>query len=133
MQAGYSAGASAAPERDFHSERFGLNAPQAVAELRRDVERLILACYGLPPVFASHAAAGTSLRESWRIAVALSVQPVAELVQEQLREALDEPALVLNMDRCRAADVAMLSRAVGSLTTAGMPVDQARQVVGSEV
>ncbi len=37
---------------------FGLNHPQQVTELRRDVERSILATYGLPPVFASHAAPG---------------------------------------------------------------------------
>ena len=104
-RAGHGAGPSAAPERDYVAQRFGMDHPQAVGELRRDVERSILASYGLPPVFASHAAAGTSLRESWRIAIALSVAPVAELVQAQLREALDEPRLVLNLERCRAADL----------------------------
>ena len=95
---------------------FGLNHPQQVTELRRDVERSILATYGLPPVFASHAAPGQALRESWRIAVALSVQPVAELVQAQLREALAEPSLRLNMravSRCRHGDTGAGGRLAG--------------------
>lgn len=57
--------------------------------------------------------------------------PVAELVQAQLREALDEPGLELDLRRCRAADVATLARAAGSLVQhAGMTLDQARAVVG---
>ena len=128
-RAGHGAGPMNAPEHDYQARRFGMDHPQAVGELRRDVERSILASYGLPPVFASHAAAGTSLRESWRIAIALSVAPVAELVQAQLREALDEPRLVLNLERCRAADLATLARAVGSLATAGVPVEAAIQRV----
>ena len=128
-RAGQGAGPPAAPEHDYQSKRYGMNPPQSVAEIRRDVERSILGCYGLPPVFASHAAAGTSLRESWRIAVALFVAPVAELVQAQLREALDEPRLTLGMDRCQAADISTLARAVGSLATASIPVEAAVQRV----
>ena len=128
-RAGHGAGPMASPEKDYQSRRYGMDHPQQLGELRRDAERSILACYGLPPAFASHSAAGTSLRESWRIAVALSVAPVAELVQAQLREALDEPRLVLNLERCRAADLATLARAVGSLATAGVEVESAIQRV----
>ena len=54
-----------------------------------------------------------------------------ELVQEQLREQLDEPRLELDLRRCRAADVATLARAAGSLVQhAGMTLADARQVVG---
>ena len=37
MQTGY--GAGAAPQHDFKSQRFGLDVPHPVVELRRDVER----------------------------------------------------------------------------------------------
>ena len=47
MQTGY--GAGAAPQHDFKSQRFGLDVPHPVVELRRDVERSILASYGIPP------------------------------------------------------------------------------------
>ena len=131
MQTGYGAGAGAAPAHDFKSQRFGLDVPHPVVELRRDAERSILSSYGIPPGLASHQTPGQALREAWRAALSLSVAPVAELVQSQLREALDEPGLQLDLGRCRAADVATLARAAGSLVQhAGMPLADARAVVG---
>ena len=126
---GLGAGAMAAPEHDYQSRRFGLNPPPAAVEVRRDVERSIHASAGIPPVLANHAAPGQSLREGWRTFQALTLEPLAELVGAQLSESLGVD-VVLDMRRARAADVATLSRAVGSLTTAGMPIADARQIVG---
>ena len=128
--AGFGMGAGAAPQQEYKPHRFGLNPPNALVELRRDVERAVMASYGLPPALANHAAAGQSLRESWRIAVSLSVAPVAELVAAQLREALDVPDLELGLDRLRAADVATLARAAHSLTQAGVDGAAALERVG---
>lgn len=77
----------------------------------------------------NHAAPGQSLREGWRTFAALTLEPIAELVAEQLSESLGVD-VVLDMRRARAADVATLSRALGSLRTAEMPLDQAREIVG---
>ena len=127
---GQGAGAMNAPEHDFRSVRFGIDPPQAIAELRRDVERSIHAASGIPPVLANHAAPGQSLREGWRTFAALTLEPIAELVAEQLSEALGVE-LELDMRRARAADVATLARAAGSLVqNAGMTLADAREVVG---
>ena len=53
--------------------------------------------------------------------------PIAQLVAAQLSEALDE-SITLTLPR--ATDVATLSRAIGSLVTAGVEVGEARAIVG---
>ena len=118
------------PHKDYRPERFGLNPPQAVNELRRDVERSVLAACGVPPVLANHAAPGTSMREAWRQFHTLTVEPLAELIGDQLSEALGT-SVALDMRRARAADVVMLVRAATSLVEkGGMNIDAAREVVG---
>ena len=119
QQAGYGAGPGAVPAADYKSERFGPKPPESTIELRRDVERSILGTYGLAPVLLNHQAPGTSLREAWRQFYTLSAEPVAELVGAQVSEAIGVD-VTLDMRRARAADVVMLSRAVGSLVTAGL-------------
>ena len=61
---------------------------------------------------------------------ALSAVPLAGLVAAQLSEALNEP-VTLDLRRGRATDVATLARAVGSLVTAGVDVNEARELVGN--
>ena len=130
MTAGWGGGPGVAPHKDYRPERFGLNPPQAVNELRRDVERSVLAACGVPPVLANHAAPGTSMREAWRQFHTLTVEPLAELIGDQLSEALGT-SVALDMRRARAADVVMLVRAATSLVEkGGMNIDAAREVVG---
>ena len=129
--AGWGGGPGVAPSHDWQPRRFGIHAPPATVELRRDVTRDIIGCYGLPAVLFSHQAPGGSVREAWRIALALSVAPLAEMVTAELRRALGVPDLVLDMRRARAADVTMLSRAVSSLAGVdGVTFDQAKELVG---
>ena len=137
MMSGHGAGAGLAPSHDWTPRRFGINPPPGTVELRRDVSRDIIATYGISSVMFDHAAPGGSIREAWRAALALSIQPVVELVTGHLREALDVPDLALDIKKARAADVVMLSRALGSLVNAkpdpavgGLTVDQARAIVG---
>ena len=127
--AGYGAGPAAAPPGDYRSARFGMNPPEATVEARRDVERSILGCYGVPPILMAGSGAGSGMREGWRQLIGLTVEPLATLIGSQLSEALGVE-VTLDMRRARAADVVMLARAVGSLTTAGMPLADAREVVG---
>ena len=129
VSAGYGAGPGAAPQKEYVSTRFGLNPPSGTIEVRRDVERSILAACGVPPVLAHYMAPGGSLREGWRQLHQLTVEPLSELVADQLSEALGQ-RVTLDMRRARAADIATLSRAIGSLTTAGMTPEQARALVG---
>ena len=126
---GTAPGPAAAPPGDYRSARFGMNPPEATVEARRDVERSILGCYGVPPILMAGSGAGSGMREGWRQLIGLTVEPLATLIGSQLSEALGVE-VTLDMRRARAADVVMLARAVGSLTTAGMPLADAREVVG---
>ena len=127
MTAGFGAGPGAAPAGDYKAERFGFHPPETAVETRRDVERSILAACGVPPVLANHAAPGTWMREAWRQMTVGTVEPIATIIGDQLSEAL---GVKVSLTMPRAADVATLSRAVQSLTGAGMTIEQARAVVG---
>ncbi len=129
MMGGFGAGPASAPTKDYQPVRFGLNAFQGAVELRRDVERTLLTAYGFTPVLANHAAPGTALRDGWRQLHVGAIMPVADLLAEALSEGLGTH-ITLDMRRARAADITSLSRAVGSLVDAGVPVDEARQTVG---
>ena len=126
--AGYGAGPAAAPPGDYRSARFGMNPPEATVEARRDVERSVLSCYGIPPILSSGSGAGAGMREGWRMMFALTLEPLAELVGSQLSEALGVE-VTLDMGRARAADVVLLSRALGGLTKAGLSTADARAIV----
>ena len=126
-EAGYGAGPSAAPQKEYTPSRFGFDAPETAVEARRDVERSILAACGVPPVLANHAAPGTSMREAWRQLTVGTVEPLAVLVASQLSASL---GVDVTLTMPRSADVATLARAVQSLTGAGMSVEDAREVVG---
>ena len=127
---GMGAGAVNAPDTDYMARRFGMNPPAGVVEIRRDVERSIHAAAGIPPVLVGHSAPGQSLREGWRQFHTLTLEPLAGLVSAQLSEALGVDVR-LDMGRARAADVATLARAAGSLVAnAQMPLADARSIVG---
>ena len=129
MAAGFGGGPGVSPttSQEYLARRFGANPPTTLVELRRDIERSILSCYGILPSLFYERAAGTALREAGRQTHANSAVPIAQLVAAQLSEALDE-SITLTLPR--ATDVATLSRAIGSLVTAGVEVGEARAIVG---
>ena len=114
MAAGFGGGPGVSPHDEYQAKRFGIDAPESTIELRRDVERSVLSCYGILPALFHPQAAGTALREAARTVHALSAVPVAELVAAQFSEALGEP-VTLDLRRGRATDIATQARAVGSL------------------
>ena len=131
MAAGFGGGPGVSPttSQEYQARRFGIDPPESTIELRRDVERSVLSTYGILPALFHPQAAGTALREAARTVHALSAVPVAELVAAQFSEALGEP-VTLDLRRGRATDVATQARAVGSLVTAGVDVNAAREIVG---
>ena len=68
MAAGFGGGPGVSPttSQEYISRRFEINAPESTIELRRDVERSILSCYGILPSLFYERAAGTALREAGR-------------------------------------------------------------------
>ena len=131
MASGFGAGAGVAPvlATEYMARRFGANPPEALTELRRDVERSILSTFGILPSLLDPKASGTALREARRQFHAGTVVPTASLVEAALSEALNED-VKLNMRRGKATDSATLARAISSLTSSGMDLETAIVSVG---
>ena len=131
--AGFAEGRAAAPSDDWKPRRVGPDPPDSLGELRAQVEETVLSCCGVPPGLAR--AAGGESRESYRRWYASGVQPLASLVQAELRDKLDTPDLRLEFDSLAAADVHGRARAWRSLVgrEASMPDAEARRLVGLSV
>ena len=73
------------------------------AELRTDVGRSILSCYGLSPaLFESSDGAGQ--REAWRRAWASVFSPIARGMASEISVKLDTPGVELELAELRASD-----------------------------
>ena len=120
-------GVSPTTSQEYLPRRWGAAPPESLIELRRDVERSILSCYGILPALHYERAAGTALREAGRQTHANSSVAIATLIASQLTEALSEE---VTLTLPRPTDMATLARAVGSLVTSGVDVNEARGIVG---
>ena len=63
MAAGFGGGPAVSPttSQEYLARRFGINPPTTTIELRRDVERSVLSCYGILPSLFDPRSAGTAL------------------------------------------------------------------------
>ena len=129
LAGGLGAGPAVAPttSQEYMPRRFGADPPESLIELRRDVERSVLSCYGILPALFDPKAAGTALREAGRQTHANSAVAIATVIGSQLSAALGED---VTLTLPRPTDTATLARAVGSLVTAGVDVTEARTIVG---
>ena len=106
------------------------------AELRTDVGRSILSCYGLSPaLFESSDGAGQ--REAWRRAWASVFSPIARGMASEISVKLDTPGVELELAELRASDSQGQSRALASratafkiLTEAGLERSRALELAG---
>lgn len=130
MSAGFGGGPGIAPTlaNEYTPHRFGANPPTALTELRRDIERSVLASYGILPSLVDPKASGTALRESRRQFHG-TIVALATLIESALSEALNE-TVTLSMRRTRASDSATMARAISSLTSSGMSLQDAIEAVG---
>ena len=128
MASGFGGGPGVAPASEYSPRRFGANPPSALLELRRDIERSVLASYGILPSLVDARAAGNSLREARRQFHG-TIVALATLLENSLSEALNE-TVTLNLRRTKAADSATMARAVSSLTSSGMSLADAIESVG---
>ena len=120
-------GVSPTTSQEYLPRRWGAAPPESLIELRRDIERSVMSCYGILPALHYERAAGTALREAGRQTHANSSVAIATLVGSQLTEALSEE---VTLTLPRSTDMATLARAVGSLVTSGVDVNEARGIVG---
>ena len=113
---------------DLEPRRLGPSPPESFIGIRDGLERSILSACGIPVSLVS-ATTSTGLRESLRHLLNTLLRPLAALVVRELQIKLD-PAAALNFDALRAGDLTGTARAVGSLTQAGMTLEDARGVAG---
>ena len=125
---GWGDGTQGAPRRDLEQTRIGASPPDVLAVLRSDAALLVLALMGVPVTLLQRAD-GTALRESWRGFLHSSVQPVADLVAEELSAKLDKP-VSLSFDRLFASDLSGRARAFQSMVNGGLSTDKAAGLAG---
>lgn len=97
--------------------------------LRSDAATAVLSACGVPVELV--AGGGRNFAgEAYRRFLHATVAPLGELVQDELRDKLDAPALSLNFDRLFAADLSGRARAFQSLVSGGMDVERAATLAG---
>ena len=126
---GYGSGVTNAPQADWPVRRFGPEYQPADPAVYQAVTAAVLTACGIPPALADPAAAGLGQRESWRTFLVGTVQPLAALVEAEATRVLERP-VTLRHHRLAAADVASRARAVHVLVESGVPVEDARELVG---
>ena len=128
--AGHGQGMRAAPQVDWQLRRFGANVPESNVALRSDVAMDIVAAMGIPaPLY--HGTDGVSAREAYRLLLVSTLQPIAELISDELSRKL-ETTVKITFRRLQAADVQSRARAFGSMVAAGVDEETAMRVSGLE-
>ena len=117
------------PSGDWKQMRYGPTPPASMVELAQHARLEVYSACGIPPgLFIASAA--NSVRESWRMALAGTIEPIAKLVIAELQRKLD-PSLTISFDRLRASDEIMgRARAFAGLVNGGMEIERAVSVSG---
>ncbi len=100
------------------------------ADLNPTVDQLhnrLLAAAGIPPALLTASGNAGAMRESYRLFVLQTVEPLARTLLPELAKI---GVTSLSTGSMMSADVAGRARAVGTLVGAGMTLDQAMQLVG---
>ena len=129
-QAGYGAGPTGAPKRDWQQSRIGFEPPDIARAVRSDVFQNVAAACNVPGVLLDPRAEGTSQREGLRRFAHLALEPLGALVAAELAAKLDRPGLVLDFAPLMASDLAGKARAIKGLVEAGLELPAAAAVAG---
>ena len=114
---------------DVTPQRLGPEPPDSFPLIRDRLENSILSLHGIPPALVAARGTGTALRESFRQVLHSLLKPLGALVVEELKAKL-HPDAELDFTVLRAGDLSGSARAVGSLTKAGMTIEDALEVAG---
>ena len=120
-----------APRRDWKPERLGAEPPMALVHLRQHVESTVLACFGIgAPLGPQGWTDGTAAREAARRLWTLTVQPLGDLIAEELTRVLERPVRLEYGRPSGMADLAARARAVAALAKSGISTDDALLLTG---
>ena len=122
------AGGQSGAQLDLTPRRIGANPPEPLVALQAQAFQQVLAACGVPPGLAG-AATGTQGREDYRRFIITTVEPLADLIAEELTAKLETPVR-LRLDRLAHADIAGRARAAKTLVSAGWTPPEAADAVG---
>lgn len=87
----------------------------------------LLAAAGIPPALVTDSGNAGGMRESYRLFVLQTIEPIARTLLAELRKV---GVTQLSSASMMSADVAGRARAVGVLVTAGVPLERAMRLAG---
>ena len=109
------------PTQDWQQKRLGPAPPESLGQLLDSTANHVLSASGVDPLVAGLTRGdGTAHREAFRRFERLTLQPLARLIEPELRLKLDAPDLTISFNSLRSSDFAGLARAYKSLREAGM-------------
>ena len=126
--AGWGEGRTAAPQSDYKPQRIGAHPPESLPTLRSQAAESVLSACGVPVSLVS-AADGTSQREAWRRFVMGSVEPLLEIVGQEVERKL-ETRVTFDWSRLWAHDLAGRASSFKAMVTAGMEIERAAALSG---
>ena len=126
--AGWSGDKVDAPQRDWRSERLGMDPPAAVASLRSDAGESVLSACGVTVALVT-AADGTSQRESWRRFIMGAVEPLLSRVAEEIEVKL-ETRVTFDLSGLMAHDIQGRAASFKAMVGGGMDIAQAAATAG---
>ena len=115
----------------WKQHRLGPVFTESEIQVRADIEKSLLAAYGIPSSLVDPRAAAGS-REGFRQFLHGTLRPIAEIVAEELAEKLDEPDLRFHFEDLAAADITGRAKAYATLIEANMDDGEARRLAGLE-
>ncbi len=128
---GTEAGGGVPRMADWMQRRIGFDPPKAAVELRRDLERCVMASCLIPGALIDSDADAQARREAYRIWLHSAIEPLGRKLEAELSRAFGE-TVTLEFDQLRAADVQGRARAYRSLVGAegGMDAAEAARITG---
>ena len=127
--AGWGEGKMAAPQADWKPQRIGANPPPVLPTLRGDTYDAVLAACGVPPDLARISTA-QGQREAFRRFLTTGLEPLGQLVADELAAKLDTPGVRFDFTGTYAHDLAGRAQAFKAMAAGGMDVTKALQLAG---
>lgn len=104
--------------------------PESLERMHAALEASVYASFGVPPDLASSTSGGASVRESLRRFGRLHLMPTARVAAEELGNKLGLPDFRLLTGQLGFIDAPAIGRGLKALTDAGIPLAEAREIVG---
>ena len=121
-------GKDAAPKSDYDAKRFGFHPPDTIEPLRRQALVDMAGAYGIPAPLVDERSSAAAYREAARMFRETTLPALGAIIAEQVGEAIGQPDLRFVFPT--APDISVRARAVASLVSSGMTIEEAREVVG---